>query len=226
MAATGFLAAGVHATQITANQAEKERYDELDDMTRTLGTTFSRADPGLRPLPRSQVRSSVDQGLLRRRQHLHHDGPVGLRRRPGPGGLSRSPGRARGGRRAAESGACCFRTGRTARAALTPGTRPMRRPTPTWVILDPAEYRSQGGATLTPVGDGSLLATGTNPDFDTYTIVVQTDLTEHYCRAGRGPGRSLAEEEWTGPGRKREHAFHESARGGQTIVGNRRSRSR
>src|SRR5688572_21197286 len=30
--ATGFLAAGTHATQITANQAEKERYDELDDM--------------------------------------------------------------------------------------------------------------------------------------------------------------------------------------------------
>ncbi|HWA97331.1 MAG TPA: DUF1549 domain-containing protein, partial [Pirellulales bacterium] len=30
LAATGFLAAGVHATQITANQAEKERYDELD----------------------------------------------------------------------------------------------------------------------------------------------------------------------------------------------------
>jgi hypothetical protein len=38
--ATGFLAAGVHATQITANQAEKERYDELDDMTRTVGTTM------------------------------------------------------------------------------------------------------------------------------------------------------------------------------------------
>ena len=40
MAATGFLAAGVHATQITANQAEKERYDELDDMARTIGTTM------------------------------------------------------------------------------------------------------------------------------------------------------------------------------------------
>ncbi|MBA4020376.1 MAG: hypothetical protein C0483_24710 [Pirellula sp.] len=38
--ATGFLAAGVHATQITANQAEKERYDELDDMGRTIGTTM------------------------------------------------------------------------------------------------------------------------------------------------------------------------------------------
>jgi cytochrome c553 len=38
--ATGFLAAGVHSTQITANQVEKERYDELDDMLRTTATAF------------------------------------------------------------------------------------------------------------------------------------------------------------------------------------------
>jgi cytochrome c553 len=38
--ATGFLAAGVHSTQITANQVEKERYDELDDMLRTTGTAM------------------------------------------------------------------------------------------------------------------------------------------------------------------------------------------
>ncbi len=38
--ATGFLAAGVHSTQITANTAEKERYDELDDMAATLGTSM------------------------------------------------------------------------------------------------------------------------------------------------------------------------------------------
>jgi hypothetical protein len=38
--ATGFLANGVHATQITANQVEKERYDELDDMLATTGTAM------------------------------------------------------------------------------------------------------------------------------------------------------------------------------------------
>ncbi|EDY18073.1 protein of unknown function DUF1549 [Chthoniobacter flavus Ellin428] len=38
--ATGFLAAGTHATQITANQAEKERYDELDDMAQTTGNAI------------------------------------------------------------------------------------------------------------------------------------------------------------------------------------------
>jgi mono/diheme cytochrome c family protein len=40
LTATGFLAAGVHSTQITANLVEKERYDELDDMLRTTGTAF------------------------------------------------------------------------------------------------------------------------------------------------------------------------------------------
>ena len=40
LAATGFLGAGTHATQITANQAEKERYDELDDIANTTGTAF------------------------------------------------------------------------------------------------------------------------------------------------------------------------------------------
>ncbi len=38
--ATGFLASGVHSTQITANTAEKERYDEMDDMAATLGTSM------------------------------------------------------------------------------------------------------------------------------------------------------------------------------------------
>ncbi len=40
LAATGFLGAGVHSTQITANQVEKERYDELDDIVRTMGTAM------------------------------------------------------------------------------------------------------------------------------------------------------------------------------------------
>ena len=38
--ATGYLAAGVHSTQITKNQVEKERYDELDDMSATIGTSM------------------------------------------------------------------------------------------------------------------------------------------------------------------------------------------
>ena len=40
LTATGFLGAGVHSTQITAVTVEKERYDELDDMVRTMGTSM------------------------------------------------------------------------------------------------------------------------------------------------------------------------------------------
>ena len=38
--ATGYLAAGVHPTQITANEVEKSRYDELDDVINNIGTTM------------------------------------------------------------------------------------------------------------------------------------------------------------------------------------------
>jgi cytochrome c553 len=40
MMATGYLAAGVHSTQITKNEVEKHRYDELDDIVGNIGTTF------------------------------------------------------------------------------------------------------------------------------------------------------------------------------------------
>ena len=38
--ATGFLAAGVHSTQITQKEVAKHRYDELDDMLATIGTSM------------------------------------------------------------------------------------------------------------------------------------------------------------------------------------------
>ena len=40
MMATGYLAAGVHSTQITKNEVEKHRYDEMDDMLNTVGTSL------------------------------------------------------------------------------------------------------------------------------------------------------------------------------------------
>jgi hypothetical protein len=40
LTATGYLAAGVHSTQITKNEVEKHRYDEMDDMLATIGTSM------------------------------------------------------------------------------------------------------------------------------------------------------------------------------------------
>ena len=47
---------------------------------------------------------------------------------------------------------------------------------PIWVVLDPEEMKSSGGATLTKQADGSILVMGNNAATDTYTITANTDL--------------------------------------------------
>ncbi len=45
-----------------------------------------------------------------------------------------------------------------------------------WQVLVPAEFKSADGATLTPLADHSLLASGPLPEKDTYTITASCDL--------------------------------------------------
>ncbi len=45
-----------------------------------------------------------------------------------------------------------------------------------WTVLQPAEYASAGGATLTVLEDRSLLAAGKIPDADTYTVTMEVPL--------------------------------------------------
>src|SRR6185436_5480836 len=69
-----------------------------------------------------------------------------------------------------------------------------------WVILDVAEMKSTGGATLTKQPDGSILATEKNADFDTYTFTAKTTLRgitgirleamSHPSLVKGGPGRA------------------------------------
>jgi hypothetical protein len=47
---------------------------------------------------------------------------------------------------------------------------------PRWILLDPIEFRSEGGATLVSEGDGALVSEGKRPDKDTYTITAQVEL--------------------------------------------------
>jgi hypothetical protein len=46
-----------------------------------------------------------------------------------------------------------------------------------WAVLDPATFKSKGGATLTKQPDGSILAGGKNPFPETYTVTANTNLT-------------------------------------------------
>jgi hypothetical protein len=71
----------------------------------------------------------------------------------------------------------------------------------TWTSLEPVEFRSTGGATLTKLADGSLLAGGENPAQDSYVIQAPAPLGEitairletlpHESLPHQGPGRAV-----------------------------------
>jgi hypothetical protein len=176
LAATGFLAAGVHATQITANQAEKERYDELDDMARTVGTTMLGLTVGCArchdhkfdPIPNADYYGMVSAFTTTVRSDF--DVPMD------PDGD--------------KSKLAIFETEHAPLVAKLDmfdrdeldarfdrwRKENQRARHSNWLILEPTVATSSGGATLTKQSDGSFLASGKNPKFDTYQFVARTDL--------------------------------------------------
>ena len=71
-----------------------------------------------------------------------------------------------------------------------------------WTVLAPVETSSEGGATLTPQDDGSILASGAHPDRDVYTVSTQIDLENATAfRLEALPHDSLPDEgPWRGAG--------------------------
>ena len=75
----------------------------------------------------------------------------------------------------------------------------MRRADSDWTVLRPLTIASKGGAVLTLLDDGSILASGDNPEADTYEITAATNLSkvtgvrlevlEHPSLPEGGPGR-------------------------------------
>jgi len=73
-------------------------------------------------------------------------------------------------------------------------------PAPGWTVIQPAELRSAGGATLASLPDGSILVGGENPAQELCTVLfVQTtahiramriEALPHPSHSGGGPGRS------------------------------------
>ncbi len=179
MMATGFLGAGVFPTQLTEKEFEPARYDALDDMAATMGTAMLGITIGCArchdhkfdPIPQADyyriissfgltIRSNVelDLGSLKNKQQVAKWDQKHL---PLTAALAKFekdqlPGR--------------FEAWLKTRPEDT-------SPKPAWVVLDVVEPKSAGGATLTKLDDGSLLASGKNPDFDKYTFVANTNLT-------------------------------------------------
>jgi mono/diheme cytochrome c family protein len=198
--ATGFLAAGVHSTQITANEVEKHRYDEMDDMLATTGTAMLGLTVGCArchdhkfdPIPQADYYRllSTFTTTVRTEVELDFD-PETYRKAKSAFDVEHSPLVATRDRFEKEQ--------LPARLKTWEATRPVEEQ-PKWILLDLVEFKSAGGATLTKQDDGSLLATGANPQFDTYTLVAQTDrlnisgfrleALSHPSFVKGGPGRA------------------------------------
>jgi hypothetical protein len=194
--ATGFLGAGVHSTQITAATVEKERYDELDDIVRTMGTAFLGITIGCArchdhkydPVPmkdyyrlvstftktvRSDQEIDLDPEAAQRARARHTDEVKRLDAELAK--LEAGPVTER------------LRAWLAKRDSLSP-----------WSVVT-ATARSQGKATLTAQPDGSFLAGGTNPAKDTYvftftlpqeTTTLRLEALAHPSMVRGGPGRA------------------------------------
>jgi WD40 repeat protein/tetratricopeptide (TPR) repeat protein len=74
-----------------------------------------------------------------------------------------------------------------------------------WTVLEPTEMKSRGGATLTKREDGSILASGKNPDRDVYNAIARPGLELITAiRLEALPDPSLPE---NGPGRSTDGNF-------------------
>ena len=176
MKATGFLAAGTHATQITANQAEKERYDELDDMGATIGAAFLGLSVGCArchdhkfdPIPQRDYYRFIATFTKTVRSELDLDlDPAGTKKARDEFDRTHAPLVAELARFERD-----VAPGRLD-AWLASGAS---FPTPVWHRLEHLEIQSAGGASFAPRGDGSYLASGPNAEHDTYTITALAPL--------------------------------------------------
>ena len=176
--ATGFLGAGVFPTQITANEVERTRYDALDDMAATTGSAMLGLSIGCArchdhkfdPIPQADyyrllstftttVRSDQDVDMSPERTKAalaawekEHEPKAAALKAYEEGVMPRE-----------------FQEW----LDETPQLDGAWRKGVEWIVFDKVDAKSKNGATLTIHDDGTIVASGKNPDSDTYTIATQ-----------------------------------------------------
>ena len=199
--ATGFLGACVFPTQLTEKEFESSRYDELDDMVGTIGTSMLGLTIGCvrchdhpyDPIPSEDYYRFVATFATTIRSEIDID--------VDPAANKDAHKKFQAQIRKLESDLARFEKEKLPGlfdqyvAALKKGG-----PMATWQVLSPQSLKSNGGAKLEKQADQSVLATGRNPRQDVYTVVVHTNATginafrlealTHKSMKRNGPGRA------------------------------------
>ena len=175
--ATGFLAAGVHSTQITKNEVERQRYDELDDMLATTSTAFLGLTVGCArchdhkydPIPQADYYRmlSTFTTTIRSEYDLTLD-TAGYEKAKAEFEKLHQPLVDALARFEKEQLPVRFAKWEQARGKLAIA--------PAWILPEIHTVRSTGGATLTKQPDGSVLVGGKNPPIEDLIFVLHTDL--------------------------------------------------
>jgi hypothetical protein len=175
--ATGFLAAGVHSTQITKNEVERHRYDELDDIVSTIGTAFLGLSVGCArchdhkydPIPQADYYRLVAAFTETVRSEVELDfDPTGYAADRARFELEHQPYVA-----AVET---YEREQLPGRLRAWRDSEAFRTLHPRWFLPREQAWTSQGGAKFVPQPDASFLVTGPRADHDIYTLRLRTDL--------------------------------------------------
>ena len=212
--ATGYLAAGVHSTQITKNEVEKHRYDELDDILATTGTAMLGLTVGCArchdhkfdTIPQRDYYRLLSAFTTTVRSEVELDfDPEGYAQQKQAYDAAHQP--------FVDALAAFERDQLPKNFAAWEAERAKKAPQPSdlpastengWLILSPTKAEAKG-AQFERLGDGSLLAVGPKIDHDKYTFQCETTLVDlKTLRLELLPDPSLVK---NGPGRAENGNF-------------------
>jgi hypothetical protein len=184
LVATGFLATGpwdessLRDIREDALDRQVARYLDRDDIVTTVLSTFSSVtvhcarchDHKFDPIPQADYYAlqAVFAGVDKAERPYDPDSSTAARRHD----LLQQKARLASLHGTADS----FLLTSTAQAEAAAWEKQLAARAVAWVPLQPVSCTSSGGATLSPLPDGSILSGGKRPETDTVTVVAHTDL--------------------------------------------------